>query len=176
MKLSTKILTALLPAAALGTIVPATVSCSCGGNSYVINYGDDVNCLDEKAENYHSLDDVKSAVKSRALKEPAGKVSSSTLTDLSNNIFKPQNIQMFYYDLIASYTIIADTKISLSNWKANTDNKTLSFAFGNENWNITSISYQYVEPDDGIEIYVQIPGKAMKLGISYRFSDCTYSG
>ncbi len=181
MKLSTKILTALLPAVVLGTTVPATVSCSCGGNSYVINYGDDVNCKDEKAENYHSLDDVKNAVKSKALKEPAGQITSDTLEGVNDEIYKEENVQVTYYDIIASRVFVEQNpEFTLSNWKFDKDNLHITFALDGVSCDLfqdPTSPYSYSPEKKCVVVSIReiIDSNVSILYLpSYRFSDCTF--
>lgn len=118
MKLINKFLTVLAPVAATGIVVPAVVSCGCSGSTYEINYGDSVNCKDEKGENYHSLEDVKKAIQVKANKQERETMTESEFGNVIGSLMEMEPLvlaQMLYYDLIAS-NVLTDITIQLTDW------------------------------------------------------------
>jgi len=127
MKLTKKLLTALLPIAATGAIVPAVTSCN-KGNGYVINYGDTVDCLNEKEKDYHSINDVKNSVKNHTNPEESKKISLEDLPKWSDG---EQVRQSMYYDFIASHALFDDEKDQIKfklTWSVTSGVLTMTFA------------------------------------------------
>lgn len=169
MKLN-RFLTALAPVAIIGTIAP--IISSCGGKEYVINYGDNINCRDKKAEGYQKKEKVVKEIKKHAQKEKAGFFDIS----ITNNKIKTndtQTIQNIYFDLVAS--ILNNDTINLSDWSHNHtgDAEAISYTLNGEAKDWTSVYYAY--NDEGF-IYLTFDTESStgnQLYRSYTYWDCT---
>ena len=174
MKLSTKLLATLAPIT--GIIVPVTISCGCGSNNYVINYGDAVNCKDEKADGYKSLEDVQKAVRNKANKEPKHNIDDAFLNTI-NPCNTNEKAQMVYYDLIASYTIIDNDAIKLTGWTGTSGNPftfTFDLETGSGSYSVSNVTITYEHENTQINLVVKQNNVVKIKHPSYQFSDCTY--
>lgn len=160
MKLVNKFLTALAPISIAGVITPSIVSCS-QAVAYSFNYGDDVNCIDSSAKSFHSIDEVRNAVKSKINK--VTQETDVTLEMLNSELATKEWIQILYYELIATRVCFSNKAVSIFDWK--NENNELSFKYNNGEGgektvkvNTSSICFEYVAGTgtDSKKVYIHV--------------------
>lgn len=145
---TTKLLTILAPIASVGVIAPTISLTSCGGNTYSIDYGANINCRDKKGENYQKLENVQSAIKLRVNVETQPK--DVGVAEINAKLDQTASFQNIYYELVANYAILAPQEFTLINWSANKDNKTCTFNLNGTEYK--DVAYQYVNENGKVRL------------------------
>ncbi|MCQ3908950.1 MAG: hypothetical protein MJ200_05535 [Mycoplasmoidaceae bacterium] len=86
MKLKNKILIALSPIATLSVVTPTLVACA-KSKSYVIEYGQNINCIYKKGSpeeygKYKSMKTIAKAIKKNSTRAPKGEISVADANSL----------------------------------------------------------------------------------------------
>ena len=173
MKLINKFLTALAPVAMVGVLTPTLVSCN-KGRSYEIHYGDDINCLDPTNPNvaYHSVSDVKNAIKSKLPIQPSGQ--SVSINQLNEDLQTNKTwYQLLYYEIIASYVSFEQENtlgVLLTEW--NEVGGSIESFYLNHNKIIGSGKTKFHYEKIGNEVYIQYsPIEGMFKSYTYQFCE-----
>lgn len=170
MTLKAKILTTLSSIAAVGIVIPTTVSCSCSKKDYIFNYGDQINCRDKKDDNYHKIKDVKKAAKIKAAKSERRDIDDSDINDINERWSTPQGIKLFFYDLVASAVVTNNEEINFKSWTVDTTTySSVSFVWNGQTLQGEKLHYDHAE-DNTIWLYLNSQFKYR----SYTYYDCTY--
>lgn len=137
MRLNKKFLFSLAPIAIVGVCTP--VFASCAAATFSINYGDTINCLNEKnakgekRNDYKSIDDIRRNVVPYLPQQPARPISFSEIDKMwekTIGLDKDGGKKQLYYDLIASETYIgvcidlqwiinSDGTVDITLWESN---------------------------------------------------------
>lgn len=182
MKLSTKLLTSISPLVLVGTIVPTVTSCGCSGSNYAINYGDDVNCMNKDAQNYHSIDDVKKAIKDKVQVETDTTTVFSAATINAKIYTQDIPYQNVYYDLIAGYVFNKEEPVWITGWSIGSPSKSWTFKWGESQAQLDNIKfeYQYNQVDNKLHLALSEAIDVLSYTyidvLSYTYKDCKASG
>lgn len=183
MKLKSKLLAALTPVIALSAATPTLVACS-KSKDYVIQYGQDINCIYKKADKetygtYKSIKTIAKAIKKNVTREPKREITVSQANEL---LTKEDWDQTVYNEIVASKSIINKKPFLLIDWTPDTSSHTIDFGWSTEtspsHTSLSDCEATYINGSTFGEdkIYLQITTDSLSDPLcfkSYIFSDCT---
>lgn len=158
---TTKLLKVLAP---IATITPIVALSSCGGPTFSIDYGQNINCKNEKDSNYEKLENIQKAIQLRVNVETQPKVVN--IDELNANLSQLANFQNIYYEVAAYYALLLHSGFTLTDWSG--DINTQKWTFNLEGVVHNNVTFKYI--NEGSKIRLQFDN--IKID-SYTYQYCT---
>lgn len=148
--------------------------------SFSIKYGDTINCLDSKKNNYVSIENLKNAIKKNFVVSPQHEFENNEFEQLSENVILKDGdyskrhtlIEEMYFEIIMS--LIEHEKKGFQ-LKWNCSNKYIFNnveIINNSNEKNVFISAQYIQKDKNIYLNLSTKDGVIKSIKSYKFKHC----